>query len=63
MRVNLNPARGHNEPFKIYQSRRKANGIRVKNYLNGQWIWSRQGTRIGPLRNLKNLRQHQPRMF
>ena len=68
MQINLNPDRGHAEPFKIYQSRRKANGMRVKRYLNGQWIWGGNsgtigGTRVGPLRNLRNLRQLQRRMF
>jgi len=39
MQINLNPARGPSEPFKIYQSRRRANNIRVKNYLFGRFVW------------------------
>jgi len=40
MKINLDPARGHSEPFKIYQSRRKANAIRVAAYLRGRFVWT-----------------------
>ena len=39
MQINLSPARGHGEPFKIYQSRRKANAMRVAAYLRGRFVW------------------------
>ena len=38
MQINLSPARGTNEPYQVYRSRRRANNMRVKQYLLGRYV-------------------------